>query len=35
MIARNVVIYDSDFHEIDYEGIKGNRSKDVIIGEHV
>lgn len=35
MIARNVVIYDSDFHEIYYEGIKGNRSKDVIIGEHV
>ena len=35
MIARNVVIYDSDFHEIYYEGIKGNSSKDVIIGEHV
>lgn len=35
MIARNVVIYDSDFHEITCDGTKGEKSKDVIIGEHV
>lgn len=36
MIGRNVVIYDSDFHDIlDEEGKIKNCPEDVIIGDHV
>ena len=36
MIARNVLIYDSDFHQIkDMNGVLINPSKSILIGDHV
>lgn len=36
MIARNVVIYDSDFHSVlDQDGNVSNESKPVVLGDHV
>ena len=35
MFARNVIVYDSDFHRLIKENKKQIKSKEVIIGDHV
>lgn len=35
MIARNAIIFDSDFHAIEYLGENTKHSEDVMIGDHV